>query len=239
MLELAHELVARPLANLIIAVDGLIGGRTVITIIMFAALSKAGTIPLAIRQTRNTRLIARARGEIDAVRRTGGNAIDQSRQMASIFSREGISGPGCLLTSIAQLTVVVAVIQALHLVVNGDPAVPYAWNGDTVTGTLMGIPLDGRHRIIAGLGVATLVATIVQQQAVQLPTDLDERQTVVKRVSGLAVPLAAAVFCMIWPLGVALYCATYAVCSAATTPYIERRAQPPVRATNKTEEEDT
>ena len=217
-----NELVIRPMINSLLVLYVVLFNNFGLSILAFTALIRLITLPLTLRQLRQTRAMSLLQPKMKEIQKKHGKDRQKaSQETFRLYKEHGVSPLGCLGPLVIQMPILIGLFYALiqTLPMNPDSLADlsqkiYSWLGMAhqaipIDASFLGTNLGrivGQEPSIWRFLMPILVggSTLVQQKMSTVPTT-DQRQQSTNTMMLWMFPIMLAVITFQFPSGLALY----------------------------------
>jgi YidC/Oxa1 family membrane protein insertase len=104
-----------PLVNALVLLTHLLGGQVGLGIVALTLLLKLATLPLAIRDRRNTRRMAALAPRLQQIQRQTADPAERQRATLTLYRESGVNPIGCAASQLVQLPLWFAMYRVIRL----------------------------------------------------------------------------------------------------------------------------
>lgn len=209
-----NEVFLRPMVNSLVLLYVLLFQNYGLAIIVFTGIVRLVTLPLTLRQIRQTRAMSGIQPKLRELQeKFSKDKQKMSQETLRLYRQSGVNPIGCLGPMVIQMPIWIGLFQAIrHTLSSGPDAMVtlsekfYFW-----------LPVDGAVPLsneflylnlaepdVLVLPLLVGVSTWVQQKMMTVPT-ADPRQSSTNNIMLWMMPIMLAVFSLSFPSGLALY----------------------------------
>ena len=220
--SLWNELLIRPMVNSLVLIYALLLNNFGLSILVFTGLIRLATLPLTLRQIRQTRAMTQLQPRIAELRKRYANDRQRmSQETFRIYKEQGVSPIGCLGPLVVQMPIFIALYWSLLRLLPDNPetlanlsGVLYSWLGVVhssipIKSSFLGLDLARTPQQIGGVALVFIPLLVgasmwVQQKMMTAPNS-DPRQQQSQQMMLWMFPILFGFITLQFASGLALY----------------------------------
>ena len=209
-----NEIFLRPMVNSLVLLYILLFQNYGLAIIVFTGIVRLVTLPLTLRQIRQTRAMSGIQPKLKELQeKFAKDKQRMSKETLSLYRQSGVNPIGCLGPMVIQMPIWIGLFQAIrHTLSSGPDAIVtlsekfYFWLPVDAAVPLSNqfLYLNLAEPDVFVLPLLVGVSTWVQQKMMTVPT-ADPKQSSTNNIMLWMMPVMLAVFSLSFPSGLALY----------------------------------